>query len=74
MRGASSVYRRSVSTAPFGGQSVDTRSVPVAHAAALIRNFLVALEADGGPNTAFMNFAKARAERELALWGEGGAA
>lgn len=38
-------------------------------AAGLLRNFLIALETEGGPKTPWMEFAKGRAEMELRSWG-----
>jgi hypothetical protein len=45
-------------------------TVPVAAAAGLIRNFLTALDMDGGATTPAMTIARILAERHLAAWGE----
>lgn len=39
-------------------------------AISLVRNFLVALDEVGGATTPFMQYAKARAEWQLAQWDE----
>ena len=75
---ASSFAEQSFCTHPDFGRVVDTRSVELGQAAGLIRNFLIAIEAEGGARAPFMEFAQRRAEWQLKQWGdplrEGGAA
>ena len=55
---------------PVAGRPVDTRKVERAVAVNLIRNFLTALEGEGGSASPFMEYAQRRAEWQLEQWGE----
>ena len=68
MPGASLPFPHPPASQPQVGRLVDTQQVDRALAAGLLRDFLTAIEAEGGTRSPFMAFAQARAEAQLADW------